>query len=98
MPDLPRCIEEVYASSARPLAALIGSGLSIPPPTSLPSCREMIQSLVALDWVRGPERFPLPTEILHGPAASSLLSIRLEHALSVFVEWKKHGRPCEGLL
>lgn len=90
MIDPPRCIEEVYESSARPLAALIGSGLSIPSPTSLPSCREMIKSLVVLDWVSGPERFPLPEEILDGPAGSSLLSIRLEHALSVFVEWKKH--------
>lgn len=80
-------IYKLHESSARPLALFVGSGLSVPEPTSLPLNTEVIASLLNLDWVDGPEKFPIPES---QAARSNLYMIRFEHALSIFREWGKH--------
>ena len=80
-------IQELHESSTRPLAAFIGSGLSIPDPTGLPNAQEVVFSLLNLDWVYGGETFPVSRIQIE---QSDLKTIRFEHLLSTFQEWGKH--------
>lgn len=80
-------IYQLCESSSKPLAAFIGSGLSVPEPSSLPLTKEVIVSLLNLDWVVGDEKFPIPESQIEN---SDLYKIRLEHILSIFNEWGHH--------
>lgn len=80
-------IYQLYESSPRPLCVFIGSGLSVPEPSCLPLSKEVVTSLLNLDWVAGDEVFPIPKPQIEG---SDLCKIRFEHMLSIFNEWGKH--------
>lgn len=82
-----KSIEQLYESSSRPLAVFVGSGLSVPEPSSLPLSREAIVSLLNLDWVEGEEKFPIPEEQIEN---SDLHKMRFEHILSIVKDWGKH--------
>ncbi len=82
-----KSIYQLFKSSPRPLAAFIGSGLSVPEPSSLPLNKEVIVSLLSLDWVKGEEFFPIPESQIEN---SNLCKIRFEHLLSTFNGWGKH--------
>ena len=80
-------IHQLYESSSRPIAAFVGSGLSIVNPTSLPIGKEVVISLLNLDWVEGDEIFPISESQIEN---SDLYKIRFEHLLSIFKEWGGH--------
>lgn len=80
-------LHRIRESSPRPLAAFIGSGLSVPEPSSLPLGKELVVSLLGLDWVHGDELFPISESQIEN---SDLCKIRFEHLLSIFSEWGKH--------
>lgn len=82
-----RSIDHLFESSLRPVAVFIGSGLSVPEPSSLPTSKEAIVSLLNLDWVEGDEKFPITESQIEN---SDLYNIRFEHMLSIFNEWGKH--------
>ena len=84
-------IYEVKNLFKAPLAVMIGAGLSVPMPTALPLTREIVESLMALDWFEGDEKFPITDEAI----INNIAKMRLEHLLSVYYEW---GQPDIGKL
>jgi len=55
-------IYRIYKEFKSPLAVMIGAGLSAPLPTGLPLQRNILISLMNLDWVDGAEKFPIKNE------------------------------------
>lgn len=53
----------------------------------MPLSKEVVTSLLNLDWVAGDEVFAIPRPQIEG---SDLCKIRFEHMLSIFNEWGKH--------
>jgi len=95
----PDNIYGIYQEFKSPLAVMVGAGLSAPLPTGLPLQRDILISLLNLDWVDGEEKFPIKNEkrltntiksILH--SKKSMVDaindkLRLEHILSIYSEW-----------
>ncbi len=83
----PENIRSLYNRGDEKLTLFVGSGISVSSPTELPTGYEITNSLLGLDWVKGDERFPYPEEKINSSAVSS---IRFEHLLSIFCEWRRH--------
>ena len=92
-------ISGIYQEFKSPLAVMIGAGLSTPLPSGLPLQRNILISLMNLDWVDGEEKFPIKNEKSLLNRIESMLSskkniidsvndkLRLEHILSIYSEW-----------
>ena len=81
-------MDKLIATSKRPVAVFVGSGLSIADPTALPLANEAIVSLLNLDWVDAEEKFSYTEDLI--TKNTNLYKIRFEHLLSTFQEWNRH--------